>query len=60
MPKRFIAPIYTMFSLGVMMQIANYAKPLHYNKPNYTLQNNTTNNTANNTVNNTKRFIFSK
>ncbi len=36
MPKRLIAPIYTMFSLGTMMAIAHLSKPTQV-----TLQNNT-------------------
>lgn len=31
MPKRLIAPIYTMFSLGTMCALAHIAKPLPVN-----------------------------
>lgn len=31
MPKRLIAPIYTMFSMGTIMALAHFAKPLPVN-----------------------------
>jgi len=36
MPKRLIAPIYTMFSLGTMMAIAHLSKPTQVNQQNNT------------------------
>ena len=35
MPKRLIAPIYTMFSLGIMAGLAHCAKPYRLNQQNY-------------------------
>ena len=38
MPKRLIAPIYTMFSLGTMMAIAHMSKPTQVNHNNISVK----------------------
>jgi hypothetical protein len=35
MPKRLIAPIYTIFSVGIMAGLAHYAKPYAVDQKNY-------------------------